>query len=73
MQESFNKVAGLTPAILKKKETQTQLFFCEFCEISKNTFFTERLWMTASGEGYPCEEAPQFEGINSKRVVIFPL
>ena len=57
----------------KKKKTQTQLFFCEFCEISKNTFFTERLWMTASGEGYPCEEAPQFEGINSKRVVIFPL
>ena len=36
-----------------KKETQ---FFCEFCEISKNTFFTERLWMTASGEGYPCDE-----------------
>ena len=25
-----------------------QVFSCEFCEISKNTFFTEHLWMTAS-------------------------
>ena len=24
------------------------LFTCEFCEISKNTFFTEHLWATAS-------------------------
>ena len=24
------------------------LFSCEFCEISKNTFFTEHLWTTAS-------------------------
>ena len=29
----FNKVAGL--------EILTQVFPCEFCEISKNTFFTE--------------------------------
>ena len=26
-----------------KKETLAQVFFCEFCEISKNTFFTEHL------------------------------
>ena len=25
------------------------MFFSEFCEISKNTFFTEHLWTTASG------------------------
>ena len=25
-----------------------QVFFCEFFEISKNTFFTEHLWTTAS-------------------------
>ena len=31
-----------------KKETLAQVFSCEFCEISKNTFFTERLWTTAS-------------------------
>ena len=26
-----------------KKETLAQVFSCEFCEISKNTFFTEPL------------------------------
>ena len=30
----FNKVA--------------QVFFCEFCEISKNTFLAEPVWATAS-------------------------
>ena len=34
----FNKVA----------ETLAVVFSCEFCEISKNTFFTEHLWTTAS-------------------------
>ena len=33
----FNKVAGLRPATLLKK-TLAQVFSCEFCEISKNTF-----------------------------------
>ena len=36
------------PATLLKKETLAQVFSCEFCEISKNTFFTEHLWATAS-------------------------
>ena len=31
-----------------KKETLAQVFSCEFCETSKNTFFTEHLWATAS-------------------------
>ena len=31
-----------------KKETLAQVFSCEFCEISKNIFFTEHLWATAS-------------------------
>ena len=30
-------------ATLLKKETLAQLFSCEFCEISKNTFLTEHL------------------------------
>ena len=30
------------------QETLAQVFSCEFCEISKNTFFTEHLWKTAS-------------------------
>ena len=34
----FNKVF--------EKETLAQVFYCEFCEISKNTFFTEHLrWL----------------------------
>ena len=31
-----------------KKETLAQVFSCDFCEISKNTFFTEHLGATAS-------------------------
>ena len=31
-----------------KKETLALVFSCEFCEISKNTFFTEHLWATVS-------------------------
>ena len=27
-----------------------QVFSCEFCEISKNTFFTEHLWTSASNK-----------------------
>ena len=38
----FNKVAG-------KKKTLAQVFSCEFCEISKNTLFTEHFRTTASG------------------------
>ena len=33
---------------LFKKETLAQVFSCEYCEISRNTFFTENLWTTAS-------------------------
>ena len=29
------------------------MFSCEFCEISKNAFFTEHLWATASGRHIP--------------------
>ena len=30
-----------------KKETLAQVFTCGFCEISKNSFFTEHLWAAA--------------------------
>ena len=43
----FNKVAGLACSFMKQ-ETLTQVFSCDFCQISKNTFFTEHLWATAS-------------------------
>ena len=34
--------------LIKLSQTLAQVFSCEFCEISKNTFFTEHLWTTAS-------------------------
>ena len=34
----LNKVAGIRRASLLKKETLTQVFFCEFCEILKYIF-----------------------------------
>ena len=39
----FNKVAGLRPQACNfiKKETLAQVFSCECCEISKNTFFSQ--------------------------------
>ena len=40
----FNKVAGN----FIKKETLAQVFFCEFCEISKNTFFYRTSLVVAS-------------------------
>ena len=42
---SFNKVRACN---FIKKEALAQVFSCEFCEISKNTFFTEHLWANAS-------------------------
>ena len=40
---------------LYKKETLAQVFCCEFCQISKNTFFTEQLWTTA----FECQIHPE--------------
>ena len=40
--------SGLRPASFLKKESLAQLFSCEFCEIYKNTFFTEHLRTTTS-------------------------
>ena len=43
--------------ILHVQETLAQVFFCEFCEISKNTFFTKHLGMTASVHLMPVVQA----------------
>ena len=43
----FNKVLSLR-CNFTKKETLVQVFSCEFCAISKNNFFTEHIWATAS-------------------------
>ena len=47
----FRKILRKTPGAacnLIKKEALAQVFSCEFCEISKNTFFSEHLQTTAS-------------------------
>ena len=38
----------LRPATLLKKRLWHRCFLVNFCQISKNTFFTEDLWATAS-------------------------
>ena len=43
----FNKVAGGACNFIKK-ETLTQVFSCEFCDISKNTFFNRTPLVAAS-------------------------
>ena len=40
---AFNKVVGLRPATVLKKETVAQVFSCKFCEIFMNNFFTDDL------------------------------
>ena len=45
----FNKAADWRPAALsKKKKIPAQVFFCEFCKISKNKYFEEQLRTPAS-------------------------
>ena len=52
--EKFHKIHRKIPVPeslfnknLFKKEALAQVLSCEFCEISKNTFFREHLWTTA--------------------------
>ena len=49
---SFNKVAGGACNFIKK-ETLTQVFFCEFWQISKNTFFYKTPLVAASAPSTP--------------------
>ena len=44
--KGISRVWKLSVVIFIKRETLGQVFFCEFCEIFKNTFFTEELrWL----------------------------
>ena len=43
----FNNVSGGASNFIKK-QALAQVFSCEFCKISKNTLFTEHVWVTAS-------------------------
>ena len=35
-------------ASASEKRDSSTMFLCEFCEVSKDTFFTEHLWVTTS-------------------------
>ena len=41
----------MAPAMVIEKETQEQMFSCEFCEIFKNNFSAEHNPATVSREG----------------------
>ena len=41
--------------LIIKKETLAQVFSCEFCEISKNTYFIEHLWWNTQTEVFLCD------------------
>ena len=49
--EKLHKIHGKTPVLESLfNKTPTQVFSYEFCDIFKNTFFTEHLPATAFGE-----------------------
>ena len=54
----FRKIHQKTPLReslqLYEKEALVQVFSCQFCEIFKNTFFTEHIWPTTFGLVKPC-------------------
>ena len=43
LESLFNKVTGLQACNFVKKTLQHKCFFCECCEIFKNTYFEEHL------------------------------
>ena len=45
-----HKKKPVLESVFNKKETPTQIFSCEICEISKNTHFEENL-LTAASDG----------------------
>ena len=49
---NFAKFTGkqLCQSLFFNKESLAQVSSCEFCEISKNTFFAEHLWAAASAQ-----------------------
>ena len=45
---SFLKKVSVRPAVLLKRATLAQVFFCDFCEISRNTFYDRTPLVAAS-------------------------
>ena len=47
-QDLYHLYHESQPCSFFKKETVARVFSFKFCEISKNNFFAEKLWTTAS-------------------------
>ena len=47
-QGNYMRSEAVTRGVLYEKVFLEKVFSCEFCQISKNTFFTEHVWTTAS-------------------------
>ena len=64
----FTKFTGkhLCQSLFFKNETLAQVFSCEFCENSKNTFFTEHLWATASSRRQKFEKKCPETSLNGR-------
>ena len=56
-----------------KKEALAQVFSCEFCEIFKNTFFTEDVWTIASKYKQKLPYMYKFKGIKLRDFFLFCL
>ena len=70
----FNNVAGLGPRACNfiKKEVLAQVFSCEFCEISKNTFFHRTPLVAAWGENkspLACSDLQNLFSIHLSRIL----
>ena len=66
----FSKVAGLRLATLLKKRLWHRCFPANFCEIFKNTFFTEPLRMATykSSEDLFCKRSLNIQSIQKKLI-----
>ena len=51
LESLFNEAAALQACNFIKKETPTQVFSCEHCEIFRNTYFEKHLWTAAFEAG----------------------
>ena len=47
LESPFNKVAALKTGCFIKKKTPTKVFYCEYYEIFKNTYFEKQLQTAA--------------------------
>ena len=43
LESIVDKIASLIACIFIEKDTPTQIFFCDYCEIIENSFFIEHL------------------------------